>query len=189
MRSTLLIPATPHTLSLTITTYWDGTPCNDPRRHGIVTLCTEPAGLWITASLPHQAAPCLPASPPLTRVANLWEYDVVECFIAGAERYLEVELGAGGHFLVLDFTAPRQGAQAYESWQPRLHYEPSVAQGAAWRASLLLPWDMVPTGVRGVNAYVISQQHYLCYAPLPGPRPDFHQPERFPAVRLAAVQP
>jgi hypothetical protein len=43
---------------------------------------------------------------------------------------------------------------------------------------------MVPVPVQGVNAYVISRHHYLSYHPLPGPKPDFHQPERFPYVRL-----
>jgi hypothetical protein len=118
-------------------------------------------------------------------VANLWEYDVVECFLAGAAGYLEVELGAGGHFLVLAFTAPRVCAQAYEAWTPSMTFEPSRASGMAWRSSMVIPWTMVPVGIKGVNAYVSSGTHYLCYHPLPGSRPDFHQPERFPAVRLA----
>jgi hypothetical protein len=180
----MVIPPAPQALHLPIVTYWDGVPCVDPRLHGLVTLCTETTGLRLTASLPHQAAPCLPAAPPLTRVANLWEYDVVECFIVGTERYLEVELGAGGHFLALEFSAPRCCVKTYDTWQPRLTFEPTVAQATAWRSSLLLPWEMVPAGIRGVNAYVIGHNSYLCYAPLPGPRVDFHQPQRFPAVRL-----
>src|SRR5262249_48114714 len=73
----------------------------------------------------------------------------------------------------------------YEDWTPQMTFESSTAPGTAWRSSLLIPWTMVPAGVKGVNAYVISREHYLCYHPLPGPRPDFHQPDRFPAVRLA----
>jgi hypothetical protein len=118
-------------------------------------------------------------------VANLWEYDVVECFIAGAEHYLEVELGAGGHFLVLAFARPRACSKTYEDWTPQMAFEPAMALGTAWHSTILIPWTMLPAGVKGVNAYVISREHYLCYHPLPGPRPDFHQPDRFPAVRLA----
>lgn len=180
----MLIPHAPHVLVLPITTYWDGTPCNNTRLHGVVTLGTEADGLCLTASLPHQAAPCVPAAPPRTRVANLWEYDVVECFVAGAESYLEVELGAGGHFLGLDFARPRVCRTAYETFAPRLTFEPCLAGKPAWRSSILIPWSMVPMPVQGVNACVISHDHYLCYHPLPGPRPDFHQPERFPQVRL-----
>jgi hypothetical protein len=118
-------------------------------------------------------------------VANLWEYDVVECFVVGAEHYLEVELGAGGHFLVLAFARPRVCVQAYEALTPHMAFEPSMARATAWRASILVLWAMVPVGVKSVNAYVISREHYLCYHPLPGPRPDFHQPDRFPTARLA----
>ena len=181
----MLIPRAPRVLTLPITAQWDGTPCADVRLHGVVTLSVADAGLRITASLPHQVLPSRPEAPPLTRVANLWEYDVVECFVVGAEQYLEVELGAGGHFLVLAFTAPRVCSQTYAAWTPQMTFEPSLARGTAWRSSMLLPWDMVPVGIKGVNAYVISRGHYLGYHPLPGPRPDFHQPDRFPAARLA----
>ena len=180
----VLIPYTSKVLVLPIVTYWDGTPCTNVRLHGVVTLGAEAEGLCITASLPHQECPCVPATPPHTRVANLWEYDVVECFVVGAECYLEVELGAGGHFLVLDFAAPRMRRNAYEAFVPRMTFEPCLEGKPAWRSSILIPWSMVPVHVQGVNAYVISRHHYLCYHPLPGPKPDFHQPERFPSVRL-----
>jgi hypothetical protein len=178
------IPHVPNVLILPIVTYWDGTPCTNTRLHAVVTLGAEKEGLCITATLPHQEYPCVPAVPPHTRVAHLWEYDVVECFVVGAEGYLEVELGAGGHFLVLDFAAPRVRRNAYEAFVPRIHFEPCQEGKPAWRSSILIPWPMVPVPVQGVNAYVISRHHYLCYHPLPGPRPDFHQPERFPHVHL-----
>ena len=94
----MLIPHAPHVLILPIVTYWDGTPCANTRLHGVVTLGAEDEGLGITASLPHRESPCIPVAPPCTRVANLWEYDVVECFVVGVEYYLEVELSAGGPF-------------------------------------------------------------------------------------------
>jgi hypothetical protein len=180
----MLIPHVPDMLVLPIVTYWDGTPCTNARLHGVVTLGAEEEGLYITATLPHQDCPCVPAAPLHTRVANLWEYDVVECFVVGAEGYLEVELGAGGHFLVLDFAAPRVCRNAYAAFVPRLTFEPCLEEKSAWRSSILVPWPMVPVHVESVNAYVISRHHYLCYHPLPGPQPDFHQPERFPSVRL-----
>ena len=144
-------------LVLPIVTYWDGTPCANTRLHGVVTLGAEDEGLCLTASLPHQECPCVPATPPRTRVANLWEYDVVECFVVGAEGYLEVELGAGGHFLVLDFAAPRVRRKAYEAFVPRMIFEPCLEGKPAWRSSILIPWSMVPVHVQGVNAYVISR--------------------------------
>lgn len=182
---TLIIPQAPQVLTLPIVTFWDGTPCAATHLHGTVTVSSAPEGVWLTGSLPHQPVPSLPAAPPLTRVANLWEYDVVECFLVGTTQYLEVELGAGGHFLLLAFTAPRCCVQAYETFVPQMTYTAEVAGSTAWRTRLLVPWSMVPSGVRGINAYVISRNAYVCYAPLPGPKADFHQPERFPSVRLA----
>lgn len=181
----MVIPHSPQSLTLPIVTHWDGTPCTDARLHGVVTLSTTDAGLCITAALPHQAIPNIPGAAPCSRVANLWEYDVVECFIVGAEHYLEVELGAGGHFLVLEFSLPRVRSNTYEALLPQMAFEPGMARGTAWRASILIPWAMVPGCIKGVNAYVSSRAHYLCYHPLPGPRPDFHQPDRFPAACLA----
>lgn len=181
----MVIPRFPQVLTLHMVTQWDGTPCADARLHGVVTLSATDAGLCITASLPHQAVPNIPDAAPLSRVANLWEYDVIECFVVGAEHYLEVELGAGGHFLVLAFARPRVCMKVYEALTPHMIFEPSMARGTAWRSSILIPWAMVPVGVKGVNAYVISREHYLAYYPLPGPRPDFHQPDHFPAARLA----
>jgi hypothetical protein len=178
------IPWSPDTLTLPICTYWDGTSCPDQRLHGTATLSAESGGLRMSASLPHQATPRLPTAPPYTRVANLWEYDVVECFLAGTDTYLEVELGAGGHFLVLDFTAPRLRRCAYETFKPQIHFDAHLAGGTVWQARILLPWALVPEPVSGINAYVISGTQYLCYHPLPGPQPDFHQPARFPRVRL-----
>src|SRR5438093_12450597 len=106
----MVIPRSPQVLTLPIVTQWDGTSCTDARLHGLVTLSVADAGLRITASLPQQDRPHIPAAPPCSRVANLWEYDVVECFVVGAEHYLEVELGAGGEFLVRAFARPRVGA-------------------------------------------------------------------------------
>jgi len=181
----MVIPRSPQVLALPIVTQWDGTPCPDARLHGMVLLSTTDAGLCISASLPQQDLPNIPDAPPFSRVANLWEYDVVECFVVGAEHYLEVELGAGGHFLVLAFTLPRMCSNTYEALLPQMTFEPGMAHGTAWRSSILMPWAMVPVGVKGANAYVISGAYSLCYHPLPGLKPDFHQPDRFPAVRLA----
>ena len=116
----LVIPNAPAQLRLPIERHWDGTRCPDPRRRG--ALCARAGARTRSRSAPASSGrpPArLPAAPPGTRVANLWEYDVVECFLAGAGgRYLEVELGAGGHFLVLEFDAPRRRANEHAGLAP-----------------------------------------------------------------------
>lgn len=161
-----------------ITKYWDGTSCENPLLHGAVQIDALESGVRITATLPHQPTPRIPQAPALERVANLWEYDVVECFLVGEEKYLEVELGAGGHFLVLDFTAPRVRSEEYADFLPDMEFDPAAGDGR-WRASVVIPWRMVPKGLKAMNAFVIVGENYLCYSPLPGPKPDFHQPDRF----------
>jgi len=168
-------------VELTIDRYWDGTPCRDTRLYGRVHLERSDAGLVITASLPHQPRPRIPDAAVGSRVANLWEYDVVECFLAGASTYLEVELGAGGHFLVLDFSAPRVRRKEYADFVPRLTFTRS---GERWSSAIVIPLDMVPAGLKAVNAFVIVRDRFLAYHPTPGSVPDFHQPSTFPAVSL-----
>jgi hypothetical protein len=160
---------------------WDGAPCPDARVHGRVELSARDEGIELTASLPHQAVPRIPAAPQGTRVANLWEHDVVECFLSLAGgRYLEVELGAGGHFLVLSFSAPRVRSDSHEGLALAVDFA-SDARG--WRSRVLIERALLPAPIAALNAFVIAGGAHLVFSPLPGPAPDFHQPARFPEAR------
>ncbi len=183
----MIIPRAPKELALKIDHYWNGVACPDRRLHGAVALSSTPEGLGITATLPHQVSPNIPAQPPGTRVANLWQYDVVECFIVGSSKYLEVELGAGGHFLVLDFCkrAPRIRDHEYEHFRPTLEWLPSAPEDSGrWRSSVVIPWEMVPKRTNALNAFIIVRDQFLAYHPTERPTPDFHQPRAFPKVSL-----
>jgi hypothetical protein len=178
----LFLPRAPGRLVLPIERFWDGTACPHAHLRGRVELAGRDDGLEVAASLPHQPVPRIPAVPRGTRVADLWEYDVVECFLVGAGgRYLEVELGAGGHFLVLSFSAPRVRSASHESLRPALDFG---SDATGWRARLVLDWALVPPGLEALNAFVIAGGAHLAYAPLPGGAPDFHQPARFPRAAL-----
>lgn len=173
-----VIPRAPERVVLPIARFWNGAPCPERHLHGEVDLMAGEGGLELGASLPHQPAPRIPAAPAGTRVANLWEYDVVECFLVGAGgRYLEVELGAGGHFLVLSFSAPRVCSDSHETLRPRLDFS---CDARRWQARILLEWGLVPPGLAALNAFVIAGGAHLAYRPLPGSAPDFHQPAHFP---------
>jgi hypothetical protein len=183
VRSILEIPRCPGRLVLDVRRYWDGTPCTDPRLHGRVTLGADESGLAIEASLPHQRSRRVPDAPRGARVANLWEYDVVECFLAGAGgRYVEVELGAGGHFLVLSHAAPRVRSDEHEDLALELEH---ASDGQGWRSRAILEWSLVPPDLSRLNAFVIAGGAHLAYAPVPGAAPDFHQPASFPQAALA----
>jgi hypothetical protein len=178
----LRIPRAPDALLLRVERGWDGAPIPDRRLAAEVRLQATSAGLSFEARLAHQAQPRVPAAPAGARVADLWEYDVVECFLAGGDgRYLELELGAGGHFLALLFDAPRRCCDALESLRPALAHR---ADARGWWARIVAPWAIVPAPLRALNAFVAAGGHFLAHHPLPGPRPDFHQPQRFPAACL-----
>ena len=177
-----MVPGAPARLELAVDREWDGRPCDDPRAHAAVSLSAEPAGLRLGAALPHQRVPRIPAAPLGARVADLFEYDVVECFL-GAEdgRYLEVELGAGGHFLVLSFRGPRQRSDDHlDLILPVAHQRDEVR----WQSSTLLPWSLVPAPLSAVAAFAIAGGHFLAHTPVPGAAPDFHQPEAWPRARI-----
>jgi hypothetical protein len=177
-----VIPRAPGRLTLAIERHWNGAPCGARNLHGCVELSRSEDGLALVASLPHQPTPRVPSAPRGTRVADLWEYDVVECFLASADgRYLEVELGAGGHFLVLSFSAPRVRSDAHESLALPIDF---AGDAAAWRAKTLLPWPLVPRPLSRLNAFVIAGGDHLAFAKLPGSAPDFHQPGEFPRAAL-----
>ena len=161
---------------------WNGAACDDRRLHARVELQAREAGLSIAAHGSDPEPARVPDAPPGARVDDLWRYDVVECFWVGrGGRYLEVEIGAGGHFLVLSFDAPRHRVDGHEQLHPPLEH----ARGASgWRADLLLDWQLVPLELAALNAFVIARGQHLAHAPLPGDTPDFHQPASFPPARL-----
>ncbi len=179
----LTIPRAPARLRLPIERLWSGAPCEAGMR-GALELSLRGDVLALRAELRRAGPPRVPDAPPGTRVEGLWEYDVVECFLAGGGgRYLEVELGAAGHFLVLSFRARRVRADAHPAL--RLRAEHGRAPDGAWWSRLSLPRRLLPPGVRAVGAFAIAGGRYLAHHPLPGAEPDFHQPDRWPAARLA----
>jgi hypothetical protein len=126
----------------------------------------------------------VPGAPRGSRVADLWHYDVVECFLLGAGgRYLEIELGARGHFLVLSFHGPRARSDAHDGFAPHVEHR---SDPGGWQTALVAPWALVPPGLHALGAFVAARGCHLSYAPLPGEAPDFHQPQAWSAARLDA---
>jgi len=177
------IPRAPAQLRLAIDRRWDGAPAA-PGLHGAVSLAVVGDALEMRAELCQPGQPRVPAAAPGLRVEGLWHYDVVECFLAGAGgRYLEIELGAGGHFLVLAFRAPRVRSDAHERLLPRIRHGALLG---GWWAALRVPLAVVPAGVRAGNAFAIACGEHLAHSAMPGAAPDFHRPPLWPALRIGA---
>jgi len=178
--SSLPIPEPPAQLALAIAHRWDGAPL--PGLLAEVRLSAAPDALWVEAGMAHQRPPRIPDAARGVRVEGLWEYDVVECFVVGADgRYFELELGAGGHWLALAFDAPRERANDFAHESLAVDWE-SGAEG--WRARCRVPRAWLPEPVARVNAFAIGGGEFAVHAPVGGDRPDFHRPHAYPRVRI-----
>ena len=168
-------------LALTIDQTWDGQPVGLEERVQ-VWLRGEADRLVITVDAPLHGDPP-PAGPPGPTWA-LWEHEVVELFVLGADdHYTEVEIGPWGHHLVLRL----QGRRAVVERELPLWLKVEPA-GGRWRAEARLERSLLPPGPHRVNAYAIhgagSARRHLAWRPVPGEAPDFHALERFEAVQL-----
>ncbi len=142
------------------------------------------AGLHIQIDAPFHNDPA-PDHPPGS-VDGLWNFEVVELFIAGPPQrdgaipYLEVELGPHGHYLVLQLSDIRKVAtQGFP-----LEFDAEIDfKARRWRGRAQIPASYLPPLPHHLNVYAIhgtgSKRCYLAWQPVPGARPDFHQPRCF----------
>ncbi|MDP7037803.1 MAG: hypothetical protein QGI45_01490 [Myxococcota bacterium] len=119
-------------------------------------------------------------------VDKLWEYEVVELFIAAEDNpahYVEIELGPGGHYWAAHFQGIRR-----EAGKLSLEYE-SWLKDESWQGKAKIAWTDLPKGRFVANAFSMHGQgedraHLAAY-PVSGNRPDFHQPKSFVATNLS----
>lgn len=168
-------------LRIDIDKKWRGRPCS-PREQVIVNLEDGEGCLKVTIDAPFYGDPRPEGEPGPTE--GLWEHEVVELFIAGADgHYLEVELGPYGHHLVLSFSGVRE-----RSGGPHPIDFKTVVLSRTWMGTAKIPWSLVPTGPHRINATTIHGQgrrrRYLSAVALKGESPDFHQPDCFIEAEL-----
>jgi len=178
----LTIPKQPEKLSIRVDRLWNGDKCPDERVNCVFELSTVSDGLRIKVESPILHEQHIPIEAAIgTRVEGLWNFDVVELFLVGpGHQYLEIELGAGGHFLVLGFDRIRHRSKDHANFQPVLQFHKT--QQKTWVSELTIPWKIIPENLRAVNAFMIASGQFLAYSQLPGDKPDFHQPDFYPTV-------
>lgn len=133
--------------------------------------------LTIDVRAPFHADPP-PASAPGS-CSGLWEYEVVELFLLGADdRYVEIELGPHGQFLVLTL----HGSRALVADGHPLDYSCGI-EGVRWWGSAQLDASLLPDGLTRHNAYAIhgegKARRYLAAHAMGGDLPDFHRLDAF----------
>lgn len=164
---------------------WSGEPVV-PEHHATLRLAAAGDDLLLAVDAPFHGDPPPPGAPGPT--PGLWEHEVVELFVAGpgadAEvEYLEVELSPHGHHLVLRLAGVRR---VVEEGLP-LDYE-AATDGRRWRGLARIPRRWLPPPPHRAAAFALhgtgDARRYLSSLALPGERPDFHQPRRFPPIEL-----
>lgn len=142
--------------------------------------------------------PGVPRIPPAAVgfLDGLWEWDVVELFLRPAQptpasglAYVEMEVGAGGHWLGLAFAGVRQRARELRDLAPLVVSE---AAGGRWRGRAEIPLVTIVSlvgeepwcglvaaclGGPGETGPAGKARACLTWPALPGAEPDFHQPQ------------
>ena len=179
----VIIPRNPENILLRIERLWNGEPCPDDRLWAQIQVSQTKDGLLVEASGPMLHEQNIPDAPTGARVDELWNFDVVELFLVGpGHQYLELELGAGGHYLLLGFDSIRHRANGYETLNLPVRFEKTGEK--TWHSVVVIPQRFVPENLRTLNTFAIMAGQFLAYSPVPGEKPDFHQPDSFPAASL-----
>lgn len=172
---------------LSIDRTWDGgrLPRDDI---ATVELQLDGDDLVLRVDAPFRDDPPPPGPPGPT--PGLWEHEVVEIFVAGpgaddAVPYLEIEMSPRGHYLALRLEGVRRVVDQGLPLDLR-----TTVDGDRWRATARAPRELLPPPPWRAAAFAMHgagpgrRHHTSVPLPLPGSRPDFHQPGRFPPLRL-----
>ena len=172
----------------------------------------------------------IPLSPPdLDGTDGLWNYEVVapccchhgcchlwsdafvihlcaqvsEVFVSGSDGYIELEVGPGGHVLLLDMHPPpappcsvRRGighvratsAMVFHTDTSIMEPNPEKERKNEWVGVIELPLSLLPQPPLSANLVSIfthgEQRIHVSAVLLPGDTPNFHQPDAFAPISL-----
>lgn len=158
---------------------WDGTSIDYLDQIHIDVELTD-AGLQIQFLSWRHDDECPPTEPdPEKGTWELWNYEVVEIFLVGEHgEYTEIEMGAWGHHLLLQLDGPRSIVRK----EIPMQYE-ALDGDCRWVGSGFVERKWLPEKIVRANAFAIhtadGKRRYCSHTELPGPQPDFHQPDRF----------
>lgn len=194
--------------SVTICKQWDGSPVSQGHKYHItLTLLTSSQQLQIEVDAPFHddLPPPHNSNTALERpLVGLWEHEVAEIFISdGArENYLEINLGPHGHYFANFFTPYEEILVDADRPAELRHYERDGSK--RWSSRLQIStWSLPepdadfdnhnPLAVRWfANFYAIygpaEGRTFLAYQPIPGTKPNFHQPHVFVPFVLAEAE-
>lgn len=168
---------------------WYGAPLDAPMEF---RLGIDRDRLWFGAAIARQPE-CDLKLRPGDFVEGLWEHDVAELFLGESTGapYREFNVSPRGAWWSCSFGAPRIRASAeplssVETW--------SDVSTERWQAGLAVPlrelglaWSETHPLRVNMTACLGQPQRYVTATRLSAPAPDFHLPQQFPLLRLAAA--
>ena len=180
------------------------TPQERPFATLTLTLTPDHLKIDIVSTKRDHPPPPGPAGP----LWALWNYEVVECFLVGAQgAYLELEFGPYGHHLALQLSAPRVIERAFLPIKYVIGPHTHTDERSLWSASATIDRELLPSPIRAplnettlteghreddyrVNAFACwglqEKRSYAVASPLGEGPPDFHRPHLFPSWRTLA---
>ena len=154
-------------------------------------------GLYLRLESPFYGDP--PPPGPIGPTPQLWHHEVVELFLVGSAPspasganpdrvpYCELEMSPWGHYLFLQLEGVRHVTRE------ALHLPYRARRGhEIWWGEAFIPQRWLPPAPHRINAFAMhgegdQRQHHAVTA-MPGPEPDFHQPDLFPPIDLPGVE-
>ncbi len=155
------------------------------------------SSLVLSASWP--LSPLKPRGEAGVFTAELWKGDVAELFLVhpAARRYLEVNLSPTGAWWTCLFSSPRVAVEARGWPAPGIKAGRTQDKVNGHHAEMAIPLDELTqalafqelAALSGNLTVICKTPHgniFASAAPLPGTRPDFHQPDHWLPLRNAA---
>ena len=121
----------------------------------------------------------LPPDVDPGRVDRLWDFEVCELFLLGADaQYLEVELGPHGHYLALKL----QNFRNVVNDNIDIVYKTQI-DGRRWQGWAEIDRKWLPQKIKAAAAFAMhgsgDARQFLAAKSSLAPTPDFHHPDCF----------
>ncbi|OXA54265.1 hypothetical protein Fcan01_10867 [Folsomia candida] len=159
--------------------------------------CDENSFLRIVTNAPFYNDPPIPTNSTLSPLWGLWEYEVVELYFYGRdENYMEIQLGPGGHYLILKLHGYRNITETHlpleeDNFQVEFMTTPENQNLTRWIGNVAIPGEYIPCDVYRHNAFAIhksgSERRYVALYPVKEgeiEEPDFHYLRPFKGFRF-----
>ncbi len=131
---------------------------------------------------------------------GLWDRDVVEVFVnpepERANHYYEFEVAPNNQWIDLEIDLDKKPFND-AGWNSGFQHAARIdRKRRVWTCEMSIPFNSMnverlrPNSEWRINFYRAAglgddtRRHFLCWSPVPGERPNFHQPSRFGRIRF-----